>query len=238
MTDADLQQDRASLGPLALLGLVQILFALAIWGGLLFGAAGTLAWVRAWLHLGIWVATFALNFTVLACTNRQVLAARIKRQRTTETFDKILLALLLPVTLAIPIVAGLDAVRYAWTSIPLWAVAPAVAMNAVGNTLVLWTMIVNPYLEKTVRIQAERGHRVITSGPYAIVRHPMYVGVILLMAGIPLMLGSWWTFAPVGVMVLPLVVRTVFEDRMLRRELPGYEDYAKRTRYRLLPPVW
>lgn len=238
MTDPDVQQTEVRLGPLALVAVVRVLISLAIWGGLLFGSAGTLAWARGWTHVAVWIATFAVNFAVLARTNRRVLAARIKRQRTTETFDKVLLTALLPVTLAIPIVAGLDAVRYGGTSMSAWTVAPGIALHAVGNTLLLWAMIVNPYLEKTVRIQAERGHRVITAGPYALVRHPMYVGVILLMAGMPLMLGSWWTFVPVGAMALALVIRTAFEDRMLRRALPGYEEYATRTRYRLLPPVW
>ena len=102
----------------------------------------------------------------------------------------------------------------------------------------LWAMIVNPYLEKVVRVQSERDHRVITTGPYAIIRHPMYVGVILMLVGIPLLLGSSCAFLPVGVIALLLVIRTILEDRMLRKELPGYEAFTHKTLHRLIPGVW
>jgi len=226
------------LGLTALRAFVQFALAIAIWGGLLFWAAGTLTWPRAWIHLGLWVATLAVNFIILLFSNRAVLLARMKRQRISETFDKVLLTLLLPATLAIPVAAGLDAVRCQWSRLPMWGMYLGIVLHAAGDAFLLWAMIVNPYLEKTVRIQAERDHQVITTGPYAIVRHPMYAGVMLTFAGIPLVLGSYWTFLPVGVMSLLLVIRTALEDRMLQRELPGYEDYARRTRYRLLPGVW
>ena len=107
-----------------------------------------------------------------------------------------------------------------------------------GDVFVLWTMAVNPFLEKGIRIQEDRGHRVITTGPYRYVRHPMYAGAIVMFAGFPLVLGSGWTFVPVGVITVLFVVRTVYEDQVLRRELPGYAGYAERTRYRLIPGVW
>ena len=217
---------------------VQFTFGMAIWGGLLFWSAGTLAWTRGWIHLLLWVVTVIINMAVLLLTNRAVLAARLKPKRGTERFDRILLAAFLPVTLAIPLVGGLDGVRYHWSSIPVWGIYLGIAVHAVGDALTLWAMAVNPYLEKTVRIQTERDHHVITTGPYAFVRHPMYVGVTLLMAGIPLVLGSLWTFAPVGLMAVLLVIRTAAEDRLLRDNLAGYEDYAQRTRYRLLPGIW
>ena len=99
-------------------------------------------------------------------------------------------------------------------------------------------MIANPFAEKTVRVQTERGHHVITTGPYAIVRHPMYLGVILMFVAVPLVLGSAWAFAPVVAMTLLLMVRTVLEERLLRRDLPGYEVYIGQTRWRILPGIW
>jgi len=175
---------------------------------------------------------------ILLRLNPDVILTRLKGRLPTEKFDMILLYLLVPVIMAIPVVAGLDAVRYQWSRVPTWAMYPGILLHAAGDAFLLWAMVVNPYGEKTVRIQTERGHHVITTGPYAIVRHPMYVGVMVMLAGMPLVLGSWWTFLPVGVMALAMVVRTAFEDRMLRRELPGYDDYARRTRYRLLPGLW
>ncbi len=217
---------------------MRLLFSLGVWDGLLFWAAGTLWWTRGWVHVGLWIVTLATNLVVLLWTNPDVIAARMKRQQAFAKFEKVMLPLFVPAVLAIPVVAGLDAVRYAWTFLPLWAMWPGVIVHVAGDAFMLWAMIVNPYLEGEVRIQTERGHRVITTGPYAIVRHPMYVGLILGLAGIPLLLGSSWSLLPVGVVALLLVIRMVFEDRMLREELPGYEAYVLKTPHRLIPRVW
>jgi protein-S-isoprenylcysteine O-methyltransferase Ste14 len=107
-----------------------------------------------------------------------------------------------------------------------------------GDALLLWTMVMNPFLEKVVRVQTDRGHRVITTGPYAIVRHPMYLAITLMFLAIPLTLGSAWTFAPVAAMTLLLMIRTRSEERLLRRDLSGYEDYMTKTRWRILPGIW
>ena len=228
-----------SLGQIIVLALVQFTFAIVIWGGLLFWAAGTVVWLRGWIHLGVWGVTMFVNFVVLLKVNRAVLATRLKSKRSSDQWpDRILLALLLPVTVAIPVIGGLDAVRYQWSLMPMWSIYAGIFLHIPGNALLLWTMSVNPYLDKTVRIQTERGHHVITTGPYAFVRHPMYVGVVLMMVGIPLVLGSLWTFAPAAAMVLLLIVRTALEDRMLRKNLPGYEPYTRQTPYRLLPGIW
>ena len=217
---------------------VRFLFSLGVWGGLLFWAAGTLSWTRGWVHVGLWIVTLATNLVILLRTNPEVLATRMNRQQVFAKFEKVMLPLFVPAMLAIPVVAGLDAVRYAWTFLPLWAMWPGVIVHVAGGAFMLWAMMVNPYLAKEVRIQTERGHRVITTGPYAIVRHPMYVGLILVLAGIPLLLGSSWAFLPVCVVALLLVIRTVFEDRMLRKKLPGYGAFMLRTPHRLIPGVW
>ena len=100
-------------------------------------------------------------------------------------------------------------------------------------------MVVNPHFEKTVRIQTDRDHRLIDTGPYRIVRHPGYLGTILsFILSAPLLLGSWWAFVPAAASTASLIVRTALEDRTLRTELAGYEDYARRVRYRLAPGIW
>lgn len=217
---------------------IQFAVAIGIWGGLLFWAAGTLLWSRGWIHLGLWTVTALVNLAVLLRWNREVLAARLKPKRTSQHFDTFVLTLFAFVTAAVPVAAGLDAVRYQWAPLATWAVGVGIAVHAAGDAVLLWTMVVNPFLEKTVRIQTERGHRVITTGPYRFARHPMYVGVALMCLAVPLVLGSAWTFVPVAAMTLLLAMRTIPEERMLRRELPGYEEYMRKTRYRMIPGIW
>jgi protein-S-isoprenylcysteine O-methyltransferase Ste14 len=136
------------------------------------------------------------------------------------------------------ILGGLDAVRFRWSSMPTWLVIPGVLLYLLAFALGGWAMAVNPYFEPTVRIQHDRGHEVCTAGPYRVVRHPGYAATILGAPGFPLVIGSWWAFLTVGAYVLLFVVRTALEDRFLLRELPGYTDYARRTRYRLIPGIW
>ena len=217
---------------------VQLAICFVIWGGLLFLSAGDFTWLRGWLHVGLWMITFLVNATVLFKFNRELVSARLKPQWSSERSDTILLMLFLPVTLAIPVIAGLDAVRYRWSSLPSWLVYAGITLHTVGDVFLLWTMVVNPFLEKTIRVQTERGHRVITTGPYARVRHPMYSGVVLMILAVPLMLGSVWTFAPAVAMTLLLMARILVEERLLRRDLPGYEEYLRKTRWKIIPGVW
>ena len=104
--------------------------------------------------------------------------------------------------------------------------------------LIIWSMVVNPFFEKTVRIQSDHEHRVIDTGPYAYVRHPGYVGFLAWIFSTPLLLGSIWSFVPALLAAVTLVIRTVLEDRMLQAELSGYAAYAARVRFRLIPGVW
>jgi protein-S-isoprenylcysteine O-methyltransferase Ste14 len=226
-------------GPVVVRVIFQFAFSITIWAGLLFWSAGTVKWVRGWIHLGLWVVTLLVNFFILLKRNPTLLAIRTKMQRFELKFDILLMLLIMtPAVVAVPIVAGLDAVRYQLLPIPFWAVFPAVLLHITGDALMLWAMVVNPFMEKAIRIQTERGHHVITTGPYAIVRHPMYAGFILLFLGVPLMLGSGWVFVPVSIVLAALIIRTVFEDRILQIKLPGYEAYTKKTHYRLLPGIW
>jgi protein-S-isoprenylcysteine O-methyltransferase Ste14 len=117
-------------------------------------------------------------------------------------------------------------------------VYPGVIVFALAMALVGWTLAVNRHAETTVRIQTDRGHAVVTWGPYRFVRHPMYVGAIFMYAGTPLVWGSVAALGISSAIILLFVWRTVLEDRMLQRELPGYVEYAARTRFRLIPGLW
>ena len=211
--------------------------ALVVWG--FFALAGRWDWVRGWAYMGILTAGNSLNELILWRENPELFRMRGRIGKGTKNWDKVCLALLGLSVLLILIVGALDAGRYQWTPMPLWLWAIGVVLYTAGQALLIWSMIVNPFFEKTARIQEDRSHRVIDHGPYAYVRHPGYVGAIMgFILASPLLLGSWWAFAPATLATLSLVIRTALEDRMLSEELEGYQDYARRVRYRLIPYLW
>jgi protein-S-isoprenylcysteine O-methyltransferase Ste14 len=216
----------------------QLVVGLGIWSGLLFSSAGTWHWPAAWLHLAIWVVTLSGNFLFLLPRHRDVLAARMNRKHPVVGWDAALLGGTALTIAAIPVVAGLDAVRYGWSQLSVWSLAVALPVHFFGDAIAIWALTVNPFAEKVVRIQSERGHRVISRGPYRWVRHPMYLGVGLMLLAMPPVLRSAWAFLPAGLTLLLMVVRTELEDRLLARDLPGYTAYARSTRWRLVPGIW
>lgn len=160
------------------------------------------------------------------------------RRRDTKGFDKVFLAVFVPLSLSQPAVSALDTARFHWSSMPFGFVYVGAVVFALAMFLIGWVMITNPYAETSVRIQTDRGQTVVTSGPYQIVRHPMYVGSMLMYLATPLLLGSVWALLMTAVIALLFIWRTANEDRTLRQELPGYEEFTKHTRYRLLPGLW
>jgi protein-S-isoprenylcysteine O-methyltransferase Ste14 len=217
---------------------MQLVVYTVLWAAVLFTAAGRLDWLRAWVYLGLYVGGLMVTLAVVLRTNPEVIAARAKRHADTKHFDKVFVALYTPLVFLLPLVAGLDAVRFRWSSLPFATLYVGAALYVLGTVPAAWAMAVNPYLEQTVRIQTDRGHVVIASGPYRIVRHPLYVGVIVANIASPLLLGSLWAYVPAAMTVLLFIWRTALEDRTLRHELPGYAEYAQRTRHRLFPGVW
>ncbi len=202
-------------------------------------AAGQIGWINAWVYAGLYLSFTITNVAVLIKIDPQLLNERgTGFHKNTKPFDKVILVAIfwhLYLTLAI---AGLDAVRYEWSDMSLGLTILGVVMTISAFALAFWAMAVNTHFEGTVRIQSDRNHRVCTSGPYQIVRHPGYVGMILGALGTPLILGSWWGFVPGGIMVFLVVIRTALEDHTLHEELSGYKEFVKITRYRLLPFVW
>lgn len=216
---------------------IQVLVVAALWQALLLLSAGAVRWPAAWIYLGLIVTLLVTSLVVVLPRNPEVIAERSRRHAGTKRFD-VVVGVIFPLAyLAVPIVAGLDH-RWSWSTLPAVAMGIGLGVVALGQVPITAAMAVNPFLERTVRVQAEREHRVIDRGPYAVVRHPMYVGVVLQHLGIPLVLGAAWAFVPVAAVVVTLVIRTALEDRTLRAELPGYAAYAERTRARLVPGVW
>ena len=233
--------DQASAPPSlnAARGLAQLLGASAWWTGSIFLSGGRLDWVRGWISVVLWITGMTAIGVIGYRYNPAVMNARAQRHRKdTKHFDKVFWAFYLPLVFIQPAVAGLDVVRFSWSSMPFGFVYPGAIAFVLGIPLLAWVLCVNPFAEATVRIQTDRAQTVVTSGPYRFVRHPMYVGALLMYLGMPMVLGS------VGALILGLAIvglmiwRTSREDETLRQELPGYEEFIKRTRYRLLPGVW
>lgn len=183
--------------------------------------------------LVMWV-TALVAYTMLGRTRPDALAERMRPPADRDRATRRLVAL--PFT-AMLVVAGLDA-RFEWSALPWWLVGLGLALHALGFALTAWVVLANPFASSAVRIQDERGQQVISHGPYALVRHPMYLAVVLVCAAAGPALGSW----PAGLaalIVVPIFVRrTAIEDRMLHRELAGYADYAARVRWRIVPGIF
>jgi len=219
--------------------LLQIIGTYAWFTGALFLSAGRLDWIRGWISVALSVVGMTALGLIVQHYNPSLMEQRAKwRRKDTKHFDKIFMAVYLPLVLLHPVVAGLDAVRYHWSSMPFALVYVGAVLFILCLVLIGWAMATNPYAESTVRIQTDRGHTVVTSGPYRLVRHPMYVGAMLMGLGNSLVWGSVWALLLTGVLILLFIWRTAREDQTLRQELPGYAEYATHTRYRLLPGVW
>jgi len=203
---------------------------------LLFGSAGTLAWPMAWALMAVFALFSIAGFALLPV---ELIVERSRLPADARPVDLLIsglaMLLLMPVT---AVVSGLD-VRWQWSpALPAAVRGAALAMFTLGYAVSLWAAWANPFFSAVVRIQRERGHRVITRGPYAFVRHPGYAGPILAHVCLPLALGSLWGLLPALAGCACLVLRIGFEERMLRTELAGYPEYAQRVRWRLLPYVW
>jgi len=204
-----------------------------------FLGAGRLNWTRGWISVALTVGCMTALGLVAQRHNPELMAQRARwRRKDTKPFDKIFLSIYLPLVLFHPVLAGLDAVRFRWSSMPFVFVYVGGAIYVASAAVIGWVLVVNPHAESSVRIQNDRGHAVVSSGPYRFVRHPMYVGIIVMGIAMPLVWGSLWALLLGGVTAMMFVWRTGREDKTLRQELPGYEEYADRTHYRLIPGVW
>jgi len=211
-----------------------------IWfAGSLFLGAGRIGWIRGWISVGLSVISMSALGLIVRHYNAGLLEERARwRRKDTKLFDKIFLAAYLPLTLIQPAVAGLDAGRYRWSSMSFSFVYVGSFLYVAAVALIGWVLVVNPFAETSVRIQQERGQRVITSGPYRFVRHPMYVGMILMYLANPLIWGSVAALVMSNITTPLIVWRTWREDRTLCLELTGYAEFAACTRYRLVPGLW
>ncbi len=202
--------------------------------------SGDWDWWEAWAYAVVNILGFAASRALANRKNPDLLAERGKflQHDNPEPWDKILSPLMGLGGGLIPLVVGLEARFGLGFSFPLWVRLAALALLIVGYGLGAYALIANRYFSGMVRIQSERGHQVITSGPYRWMRHPGYAGGLLSYLATPFLLESRWAFVPVVLITIILVLRTSLEDQTLQEKLAGYREYAQEVRYRLVPGLW
>ncbi len=216
----------------------QRLGLLAFFAVLLFLASGTVDWLRGWVTIATMFIAEACTLCLLAFFSSNTLNQRGSSHADVKRFDMVFAILWLFSGIVTAVVAGFDAVRFGWSVLPWSWFYVGVAVLTCATAFGTWAMLENEHFEQFVRVQHDRRHRVVTTGPYRFVRHPGYVAAIGGGLSVPLMFGSIWTFVPVLLVASLFVVRTKLEDETLLEELTGYGEYAARVRFRLVPFVW
>ena len=220
-------------------GLIAVAAQILITGALLFVSAGRADWLWAWIYIGVFAALTGLAHLVMLPRDPELAAERRNAKKGAPPIERVhavLMALLLPA--GIVAVAGLGE-RFGWPPLlpPTLRVAGLV-LAVLGYSVTLWALASNTFFSSVVRIQEERGHRVITGGPYRYVRHPGYGGFLLFWLGSALALNSAWALVPVVLLAAVTGLRILYEERTLREGLDGYVDYTRNVRFRLVPGVW
>lgn len=204
--------------------------------------AGTWKWWEAWVLVGLWTIYGFVMTMYLLRHDPALLAERLKLvplQKEQKVWDKALMLLFFIAGIGLYLLPGFDVMRYEWSDpLPLWVRVIAMLVHIPCLILLVWIMRENTYLSQVVKIDKERGHKVITTGPYALVRHPMYTVTIILLFAVPVALGSRFALIISLFLTVLLIIRTYLEDRTLHAELVGYPEYAKQTIYRLIPGIW
>lgn len=213
------------------------LFAIA-----LLWPAGTWYWWEAWIVIVLWTFFGVVMTHYLLRHDPTLLAERLRLVPLDEAqmaWDKVVMLLFFIAGIGLYIVPGFDVVRYEWSEpLPAWMRFVAMFVHLPCFVFLGWVMRENTYLSQVVKIDQEREHQVVTSGPYSLVRHPMYTVAIILLFAVPVALGSRFALILSICLTVLLIVRTYLEDRTLHAELNGYSDYAKNTQYRLVPGIW
>lgn len=217
--------------------LVKLAIILVLMGVFLFWPAGTLDWAAAWLFLAGFLGLIVVAMVYLWRVNPEIFAARASFGKGTKSWDYFVVTIALLAFFAVLPVAGLDR-RWTGAALPAWTMLLGTIALLLGFAVTAWAQGVNRHFEPTVRIQSERGHGVISSGPYSFVRHPGYVAGSGMILGMALVLGSLWALVPAAIATATLMVRTLLEERTLLAELPGYREYAERVRFRWIPGLW
>ncbi|MBN1571598.1 MAG: isoprenylcysteine carboxylmethyltransferase family protein [Deltaproteobacteria bacterium] len=214
------------------------IFAILLTFCLVFLSAGRITYWQGWAFCGI-ILLITVFQIALFSDEIDLAKERLKPGPGVKWWDKIFYALFKPAFLAVIILACLDAGRYVWSPrLPLIVYTISYPLFLLSIFMLIWAMKTNKFFSSMVRIQSDRGHFVVTDGPYRYVRHPGYTGGILMAVTTPLILGSLWGLIPAGAVVILIIARTVLEDRTLKKELSGYAEYAKKVRYKVFAGIW
>ncbi len=217
---------------------LQISVQLVILAAVLFISSGRLDWGMAWAYVGVSALDIGISTLVLWYRNPALMVERSRVQEGAAGWDRTLVGLYGLMGMVALLVCGLDE-RWGWSqAVPPALQWVALGLFALGAALASWAMLTNTFFATTVRIQHERGHTVVSHGPYRYLRHPGYSGWMMCNLVAPLILDSLWALIPAALTAGFLLMRTAFEDRTLCAELEDYPAYARRVRYRLLPGVW
>ena len=225
------------MNPLYRQSIIQAVFGFAFFIALIFGTAGTFHYWQGWLFLVVFAAS-TIGFTVyLAIYDKPLLERRLKAgpQHERERSQQIIVSLVYVAFFAFLILPVLD-YRFNLSRVPAWVSIAGNAIIILSFLGIFWVVRTNTWAASNVRVEA--GQQVVDTGPYAFVRHPMYAAAIWLFVGMPLALGSWWTIVLVIPFVPVLLWRLLNEEKVLTRDLPGYTEYMRRVKYRLVPRVW
>ena len=218
--------------------LIKRLFAFLLAMAAIFILAGRINYWQGWLFGGIFIIGFSI-VAIMYANKLDLAKERIKPGPGMKQWDKVFYAFYIPMYLAVIVVASLDAGRFLWTAqLPVSVYIISYIAHIFSYVIALWAMETNIFFSSVVRIQKDRGHKVVQEGPYRFVRHPAYIAGILSGVSTSLILGSLWALIPGGIIVPLFIIRAYLEDSILKKELPGYADYAEKVKYRLIPGIW
>ncbi len=197
-------------------------------------------WWQAWVYVAINILGFIGSRYLAAKRHPDLLAERAASMKhaNTKPWDRILAPLVGLGAMSLPLIAGLEARRQTALAFSLWLQLLAIVVLLLGFVLSTWALVENKFFSGVVRIQTDRGHHVVSGGPYKYIRHPGYAGAVLAYFAIPLLLDSRFSFIPAVFLIIILAIRTILEERALKEELPGYSDYMKRVSFRWIPWIF
>jgi protein-S-isoprenylcysteine O-methyltransferase Ste14 len=226
---------------------IKLIFGVLIQIPIIFLPAWTVNWLEGWIWIGIFLTYVIVITSYLWNNNIELLQKRTSYKLPSEKWDRVIMFSLFPTVIGVFVIPGFDyqfgwspnpTTGITWTNIVWWVELIGLVGVSIAFVIIFFVMKHNAFLARTVEIQKEDGHKVMTTGPYSVVRHPMYSAFIVLFLCAPLLLGSYWALIPGGFSGGLLIVRTVYEDKMLHEQLEGYSQYAQKTRFRIIPGIW